>query len=105
MENIICSVIDVDCYPNDPEDVKFGGPKFVGFEFWVKKSDKELMTNYVKCMLYEYGIPFININNSHYKIVNEKDIHTPLMIRSIIEENKDNKELKPKEYYYRKIVK
>ncbi len=104
MNNIICSVINVDCYDKDKDDIKYGEQKYRAFQFLVKINDKEIMTNYIRCMLYEYGIPFVNINNRHYKIVNEKDIHTPDMIRSIIENNKDNEEFKSNNNY-RKLVK
>ena len=40
-ENIVCAVIDVDCYPNTPEKIKYGAPPYVGFEFWVNKKDIE----------------------------------------------------------------
>ena len=42
-ENIVAAVIDVDCYQNTEEEIKYGGPKYLGFEFWVRKKEKEFM--------------------------------------------------------------
>ena len=89
-ENIVAAVIDVDCYPNTEDNIKYGGPQYVGFEFWARKKDKEVVTNYVKCMLYEYNVPFINIRNTKSKIVNESELHTKEQIKDIIERNKDH---------------
>ena len=103
-ENIVCAVIDVDCYPNTPELIKYGAPPYVGFEFWVKKKDRQVMTDFVKCALHEYGVQIIHIDNSHAKIVNEDDIHTPEKIIDVIERNKDHL-FDECEYYYRKRCK
>ena len=89
-ENIVAAVIDVDCYPNTEENIKFGDPQYLGFEFWVRKREKEFMTNYVNCMLHEYGVPVINIKNTKSKIVNEAELHTLEQIKDIIERNKDH---------------
>ena len=88
-ENIVCSIIDVDCYPNDDVDIRFGGPKFIGFEFYVRKKDKDVMKDYVTCMLHEYNIPIIGIRNTKSKIVNETQLHSVSTIRDVIEKYKD----------------
>ncbi|MBQ3306726.1 MAG: hypothetical protein IJG68_00875 [Bacilli bacterium] len=89
-ENIVAAVIDVDCYQNTEEEIKYGGPKYLGFEFWVRKKEKEFMTEYVRCMLHEYNVPIINIRNTKSKIVNETELHTLDQIREVIENNKDH---------------
>lgn len=104
-ENIVCAVIDVDCYQNNPDDIKYGGPKFIGFEFYVRKKNKQVMTDYVRCMLYEYGVPVINIRNNISKIVNEDEIHTPEKVREVISKYRTRTLLEEgyRKYYCRKL--
>ena len=104
LENIICRVIKVDCIPNDPIDIKFGGPKYLGVDFFVKKTDAKMMMDYIRYMFHEYGIPFINIRDAHAKIVNSCEVLDEADIRDYIEKHHEelinkfsvnkNKELK-----------
>lgn len=84
MENIVCYVIDVDCLPNHPKDARFVGPKYIGFEFYVRKREKDIMKSYINCMLHEYNIPVICIKDFRTKIINEKQLHSKEQIKDII---------------------
>ncbi len=89
IENVICRVVKVDCIPNDPVDIKFGGPKYLGVDVYVKKSDVKFMMDYIRYMFYEYGIPFINIRDAHAKIVNNCDIVDEKTIKDYIETHRE----------------
>lgn len=59
---VYCSKISVDCVYNDPVDVKAGGPKFLGFDFFVKTIEEDTMIKFIKTTLNELNIPFMNVH-------------------------------------------
>ena len=100
-ESVICSVIDVDCYQNSEKNIELGGPKYIGFEFLVRRSEKRMMTEFVRCMLHEYNIPVISIKNSKSIIATESEVITMEQIRESIEQN-NNPIVEKGKVYYRK---
>lgn len=59
--NVLCSVIAVDCVPNDPVDIRCGGPTMLGFDFAVKENETEEMIDYIIDCLKEHHVPLVNI--------------------------------------------
>ena len=60
-EIVKCVLISIDCKKNDPVDVKCGGPAYLGFDFWVKDSEKEEMKSYIIESLKDFNIPIASI--------------------------------------------
>ena len=76
MEKIMCTKIGVDCVPNDPVDIRCGGPAYLGFDFYVKKEETEAMFQFVIQALDEFGIPLACIyKDGEYEKL-EKDVWT-----------------------------
>ena len=38
---IKCTKICVNCVPNDPVDIRCGGPNYLGFDFFVREEETE----------------------------------------------------------------
>ena len=62
-KKILCTVIGVDCVRNDPEDIKCGGPNYLGFDFNVPKGKTDEMKQFIGETLYAFGIPVVRIYN------------------------------------------
>ena len=60
-ELINCSKIVVDCAYNDPVDVRAGGPKILGFDFYVKNEETEEMIRFIEETLKETKVPLMSI--------------------------------------------
>lgn len=58
---IKCSKISVDFTENDPVDVKCGGPKYLGFDFFVKNEEDENMIKFIDGTLTELKVPCYRI--------------------------------------------
>ena len=55
--------VEIDCKQNDWDDIRYGGPHFLGFEFVVDSSenDKDL-EKFLREKLKKYGNPCLSIN-------------------------------------------
>lgn len=56
----ICKII-VDCEDNDIVDIKCGGPRFLGYDFFVKTEEVEEVIDFIKEKLKENNQPLIRI--------------------------------------------
>ena len=63
-ELVQCSIISVDCVPNDPVDIRCGGPVFLGFDFAVKEDETQEMMNLITECLNNNDVPLSNIGIS-----------------------------------------
>lgn len=83
-----CSKISVNCVENDPIDIKCGGPKYLGFDFYVREEEKDKMRIIICSSINEIGIPIesIFITNNIYKDV-ENVWYKEIEIRNQIKKN------------------
>ena len=65
---IKCTKICVNCVPNDPVDIRCGGPNYLGFDFFAKLEETEQMKKFIVVSLKELGIPLVSISEN--RIVN-----------------------------------
>ena len=61
MRMIHCTSIGVDCVPNDPVDIKIGGPQYLGFDFNVRTKDYDAMKEFIIDTLMGYNVPIAGI--------------------------------------------
>lgn len=54
--------IEVNCEKNDPVDIRCGGPKFLGFDFFTKKIDASDAIEFIREQLNKNSLPLINID-------------------------------------------
>ena len=76
MKKIRCTKICVDCLLNDNVDIRCGGPQFLGFDFWVKDSERKEMFLFIEAALKEYEIPIINQYFDTVEEIDSKDVFT-----------------------------
>lgn len=65
MENfgkINLTKLAVDCVNNDPVDIRCGGPKYLGFDFFVRPEKKVEMSDFIQKALDLYRIPLMKIS-------------------------------------------
>lgn len=53
--------IVVDCIHNDAQDIRMGGPEYLGFDFFIKKEQTEEIKTFIKETLEENNAPLINM--------------------------------------------
>ena len=54
--------ISINCEPNDPVDIRCGGPLALGFDFTIRTDEsKEDIENFLKFTLKQYGRPLMSI--------------------------------------------
>ena len=58
---IKCTKICVNCVPNDPVDIRCGGPNYLGFYFFVREEETEQMKKFIIVSLKELEVPLENI--------------------------------------------
>ncbi len=89
---IKCSRISVDCVPNDPVDIRCGGPEYLGFDFNVKEEQTEEMKKFITLALEKFGVPLVCMYVSEQVTIRENDVWTKERITASIA--KDAKFLK-----------
>ena len=78
--------IIVDCQENDWEDIKYGGPSYLGFDFIVSSDiDNEEYIKFIKEKLKEYGHRCLKIT---IKEISEPKIWSKKDIEECIKKNK-----------------
>lgn len=73
---ISCSKICVDCVPNDPVDIRCGGPDYLGFDFFVKEELTEEIKKFISITLETLDVPLTRMYISEKIKLIEKDIWT-----------------------------
>lgn len=53
--------IIVNCEENDIVDIKCGGPRFLGYDFFVNESESKDIINFIKEKLKEFNQPLLHI--------------------------------------------
>ena len=84
---INCSIISVDCVENDPVDVRCGGPKYLGFDFYVREKEAEQMKNFIVATLETFKVPLQSIYTSGTIQIEEKKVWTKERIVESIKVN------------------
>ena len=57
MRKVHCTKIGVDCVKNNPENVRLGGPEYIGFVFNVSRRNTEYMKEFIIDTLLGYEVP------------------------------------------------
>lgn len=65
-KNIKGAKISVDCVPNDPVDIRCGGPEYLGFDFFVREEETEILKEFISITLNNFEIPITNIYVSNF---------------------------------------
>lgn len=68
------SAISVDCVNNDPVDINAGGPKYLGFDFNVRKEETEEIIGFIKETLTTLCIPLMDISARDADIEVKEDV-------------------------------
>lgn len=71
---IECSRLSVNCVPNDPVDIKCGGPLYLGFDFNVKEEETNQYMLFIFQTLKKYNIPIISIEIADKRKLNPQNI-------------------------------
>lgn len=69
--------IHIDCQSNDWDDIKYGGPSYLGFDFYVDDNiDQKEYEQWLRKKLKEYGHGCINIKfqKTKLKVWSKEDI-------------------------------
>lgn len=82
-----CAKLSVDCTPNDPVDIKAGGPEWLGFDFFVKDTQAEEYIQYIKATLISLDIPLNSIYISDYFLLTEKELWNKERIYNVIKKD------------------
>ncbi len=53
--------IVVDCIKNDAQDIRMGGPEYLGFDFFIDNKQTEEIKTFIKETLEENKVPLINM--------------------------------------------
>ena len=61
MRKVHCTRIGVDCVKNNPENIRMGGPEYLGFIFNVSKRNTEYMKEFIVEALLGYEVPIYAI--------------------------------------------
>lgn len=81
---IKCSRISVDCVPNDPVDIRCGGPEYLGFDFNVREEQTEKMQNFITVTLENYEVPLTSMYVSEKLTIPEYAVWTEEKISATI---------------------
>jgi hypothetical protein len=72
-----CVKIAVDCVKNkDKENIKNGGPKIIGFDFFVKESDAKDIMKFIVVALSNLEVPLMKIGIEEKLTLTEQNICT-----------------------------
>jgi len=85
----VCTAIHlgVDCEENDSVDIRCGGPRMLGYDFYISTDEnlKEVESK-IKEFLKKYNRPFIRINSSKQKDFNVEKLWSLSKIEKCIKE-------------------
>lgn len=103
MRRVKCSIISVDCIPNDPVDIRCGGPAFLGFDFFIRQGDEEPMRRFIEETLAFFELPLINIHVTGSEYIPFRNVFTKEKIVEAIKREskylKEEAELREKTYH------
>lgn len=90
-----CSKICIACQPNDSVDIKCGGPKYLGYDFYVKNEEIKEMISFIKTTCADLKVPIISLYymNSNNKELSE--LWTKEKIYNCIKNNEAGLDLDP----------
>jgi hypothetical protein len=81
--------VEVDCCPNDPVDIRCGGPRTLGFDFSVAANDKEI-EKFIRTTLAECKLPCQGVwVEDEVHLVPNKDMWTRSRIRNCIKRDQN----------------
>ena len=86
-KKVLCTCIMVDCVRNDKQDIKCGGPQFLGYDFYVRIEETKEIITFIKKTMNELGVPLINIRLQKDVMKKESSIWTKERIKSCIVNN------------------
>lgn len=86
-KEIICSHIAVDCVENDKQDIRMGGPQYIGYDFYVKKEDAKEMKDFILKTLKKFGVPIESIYVAGTVVKEESKVWTKEKIHKCIANN------------------
>ena len=86
---IRCTTIGVDCIPNDPINISYGDPEYLGFDFDVAKDQVDDMMGFVEDVLDNYDVPFVKIYSYGNISLNESRIWSKDRIAATIAKEAD----------------
>lgn len=79
--------IGVDCVENDPQDIKCGGPEYLGYDFYISMEDNmSYIESQIKNWLKEYGKPFVSISHEVIEDFNVSELWSSSNIEKCIKE-------------------
>lgn len=87
---VVCresSHILVNCQANDSVDIRCGGPRYLGYDFYVEKGHEKESTDLIKKTLKECGFPCIGTRISPNGFIAEKNLWSLKMIEKCIKNN------------------
>ena len=79
MKTVRCTKIGVDCVKNNPENIRMGGPEYIGFVFNVSRRNTEYMKEFIIDTLLGYEVPIYMVKvlgESHVEMNKVSDERT-----------------------------
>ena len=58
---VVCSHISIDCRINDAQDIKMGGPQYLGFDFYVAAEQAKEMEKFIEKAMNDLQIPISSL--------------------------------------------
>lgn len=89
-KNIKGTKIVIDCIPNDPVDIRCGGPKILGYDYFVKQEETISLIEVVEKTLEELKLPImeIRVEDEGKLRLTEKEVWTKeRIIQSLINDS------------------
>ena len=93
---VVCSHIAVDCVENDSQDIRIGGPQYIGYDFYVEREKAEEMIEFIEKVLERTGAPLLSIYVAGTVVKEKEDVWTKEKINKCISNNEGGIE---KEYF------
>lgn len=89
-KNIKGTKIVIDCIPNDPVDIRCGGPEILGYDYFVKQEETISLIEVVEKTLEELNLPImeIRVEDEGKLRLTEKEVWTKeRIIQSLINDS------------------
>lgn len=84
---IECVHIAIDCQENDRQDIRMGGPQYLGYDFYVEKAKAKEMLAYITKTMKTLKIPLLDIRNAGKVYKEEHQVWTEERIHKCLANN------------------
>ena len=76
MKRVTCSTIIVDCCRNNPTNIRYGEPEYIGFDFFVRRHEEQDMILFILKAVNDLSIPLACLSIGDPVTISEDDVFT-----------------------------